>query len=789
MANSTGKRRGALWKALLWCALAVMLAGAACGAAFLLYGRANWGRFDAAKLSEYSQSTFIYDRNGKRAASVHSSENRTNIELETLPSHVTDAFLAAEDLRFYKHHGFDAIRIFGAIVNDIKTGDFSQGASTITQQLVKLTHLSAEKKLSRKLKEVYYSIQVEREYEKDEILEMYLNYVYFGNGAYGIEAAAQKYFGIGAAELSVAQAASLAAVLKSPSAYAPHIDMEANTSRRRMIIKTMYENEMISALDASLALETTLTLVDNADSLAAGRWFTDTATDEACALLGVSLQELMSGGYRIYTALDPEMQAVLEQTAANDALMPPDSADGQRAQCAMILMARDGAVRALVGGREYSTAYGLDRASDSRRQPGSVLKPLAVYAPAIETLGVTTVSLFNDEATDFGGYAPSNYGGYYYGRVSLRTACEKSLNIPAVTMMRDMGADAARGYLQRFGVSIDGSDRYLSLALGSMTYGTTPRELCGAYLAFINGGSRPEAYLIEHIEDSTGRTLWTRSARSTSVMTASTAAIVTDMLRTTAQNGTARRLAALGWDVGAKTGTVDYEGVGNRDAWCAALTPEHALVVWMGFDTTDPDTYLPSSVTGGANPTMAALAVLEAAFPGGEGSFSEPATVVRLGVDKKTLEEEGIAVLATPLTPAQYCLWEIFDLNNRPREVSEYWQTPSAPGDVRVGAERIGFPIVSFTSGGEHIRYRVFRAIYGRPETLEQIGAAEGIAQGETASVADVSAGWMILYEYTVVAEHTLAAEYGMEGAASLPSAPVTYRTTLFSFPNALRSG
>ncbi len=300
----------------------------------------SWRSFDPDKLVNLQQTSWLYDMNDAQVVSVHGAENRTKILINTLPKTVPQAFVAAEDQRFYSHSGIDIQRIFGALWADIRSGSLDQGASTITQQLIKLTHLSAEKTWSRKLQEAVLAFQLENNYSKDAILEMYLNVVYFGRGAYGIEAAAQSYFGIPAADLDVEQAACLAAILKAPSYYAPHLDAVANKERRDMILDNMAEQGYISAQDTSDYKAQPVSIIEaqeTADEFPHG-WFMDQAITEAEKILGISGEEFLSGGYRIYTTMDEAAQATAEEIYEDGDLFPRDARDGTSPESAMVVL-------------------------------------------------------------------------------------------------------------------------------------------------------------------------------------------------------------------------------------------------------------------------------------------------------------------------------------------------------------------------------------------------------------------------------------------------------------------
>ena len=469
----------------------------------------DWEKLDLEKLTQLKETSILYDANGGRAGSLYGSENRIYVPLENIPVHVQQAFIAAEDQRFYEHHGVDIVRLFGALWHDIRTMSLEQGASTITQQLIKLTHLSGEKTLSRKAQEALLALQLERQMGKDDILERYLNVVYFGRGAYGIEAAANSYFGKHASGLTLAEGALLAGVIKSPSNYAPHLEPENAVERRNLILEEMAQCGFITAEEAENAQKEALTLNLSEEDAQFG-WYLDAAATEAQEILGVTRDELLTGGYGIYTALDTQAQAAAEELFANGANFPDPAADGTPAQAALVAEdTANGEIIAIVGGRTYDVRLGLNRATQIKRQPGSAIKPVSAYAAAIEGYGYMPTSFVDDTPRVFsGGYQPGNAGGNYYGEVTLREALSRSLNVATVDLAEKIGVNALRTQLERFGITPAERDADLALALGSMTEGVSPARLCAAYCALANGGQRVEPHTVRKIVASDGEVLY-----------------------------------------------------------------------------------------------------------------------------------------------------------------------------------------------------------------------------------------------------------------------------------------
>jgi membrane peptidoglycan carboxypeptidase len=422
-----------------------------------LMGLEEWKEFDPSKIGEMQQTLLIYDAGGNETAALHGLENRVYVTIDRIPVYVRNAFLAVEDARFYEHKGVDLIRIAGAFIEDLKNGNLSQGASTISQQLVKLTCLTGVKTISRKLQEAVMAYELEQAYTKDQILEMYLNYIYFGNGAYGIEAAAKVYFGRTAETLSVSQAALLAGVIKSPTHYAPHLHLDKSIERRNLVLSLMAEQGFISPQQEAQAKAETVVLVPETEIKY--DFFTDMVLCEAEDILNMDTEELLASGYRIYTTLDRGLQSEVEALFEDSANFPADAADGEKCQAALVVLdSRTSEIRAIMGGRQYETRRGLNRVVDMKRQPGSTIKPVLVYAPAMEKLGYSPATLVLDEKGDFDGYVPKNFSDSYAGWVTLREALASSLNLPAVRTLQAVGVQTAKLYASRVGIPFEPED-------------------------------------------------------------------------------------------------------------------------------------------------------------------------------------------------------------------------------------------------------------------------------------------------------------------------------------------
>ena len=749
-----------------------------CAAFYVFFDVPDWQKLDISKLSALAQTSSMYDMNGELMSELRGSENRIIVSLDEIPLHTRQAFIAAEDLRFYDHRGIDVYRISGALRSNLKSGSLAEGASTITQQLAKLTHLSAEKTIRRKLEEINLAFQIEKVYNKDEILAMYLNTVYFGRGAYGIQAAAQAYFGVDAEDLTLNQSASLAAIIKAPSIYAPHISPSNNRSRRQYILSVMAENSFISQEEKQAALDESIWVLAQEAEKQLYSWYIDEALRESAELLGLSADEVIQGGFKIYTAYDARLQTIADEVYADSSFFPAAASDGTPIQSAMAVVdTNNGAVLAMIGGRDYTVRRGLNRATQMRRQPGSALKPLAVYGPALE-LGYTTASVLLDEKTSFGGYTPRNAGDRYYGLVTMRTAIRNSLNTTAVRLLEEIGLDASIQYLNKMGIPTRNSDRNLSLALGSMTYGVTPVELAAAYVPYANGGIYHQPYCVERIETVDGSNVYERKDSGKQVLSAQNAFLMTSLLQSVVSSGTGTRMLAANTPIAGKTGTVSMTG-GNRDIWMTAYTPEISVAVWMGYDQTDAKHKISNGITGGRNTASLAAAFFKKAYADREKpDFSQPDGLVWLTLDKRALTSRGSIMLASDKTPKEYRLSEVFAASNRPYAVSDIWQAPDAPSSFYVAHNASGYPELHFKASSD-ARYRIQRDSVGESVILTEMIASSG----QALSFLDSTAQAGILYTYRIIPIHEELLQQGvwLEGKQAVQLAQVQASGGFFS--------
>ena len=725
-----------------------------CGAVKTL-GMDRWVDFDVYRITGCDRTSIIYDGQSDVVTRLHGVQDRTWVSVSELQPSTVYAFISAEDARFFEHEGVDVIRIAGAIVADIKAGSYVQGASTISQQLIKLSHLTSEKTISRKAEEAALAYEMERQYSKEDILEMYLNYVYFGGGYYGIEAAAEGYFGVHASDLTLDQSAMLAGILKSPSGYAPHINYAASINRRNNILRLMRDYGYITDDEKKQAAAKRPTILHDKREEYSG-YYTDAVTKSAAALMGITVDELIRGGYSIYSAMDSDIQHYCEEMFKNGELFPAEDSEA----AIVVLEPSTGMVVAMVGGRSYTGGISFNRATDIRRQPGSVIKPVIAYAPAFEYLNYTAADMILDEETTFADYTPSNYGNKYYGWVTVREAVTKSLNVPAVKTLSAVGVYRAKDFAKRCGIEFDDKDDSLALALGGFTYGVSPLQIAGAYSCFASGGIYNTPTLIKKITDRNGLTVYEYRQDNRRVMSEANAYILTSMLKSVVTEGTGHRLNTLDIPIAGKTGTVGLAN-GNRDAWMAGYTPEYTAVVWQGYDS-DRLGLLPSSATGGTYPALMLYELFNHIYPDGRsGDFEKPESVKQYSIDAKTLKKQHKAVLANAMTPQSSRITEYFTEETAPEDVSGYWAVPGSAQNLLAVREEGGV-MVSFDCPDDFGMYTLWRSEAGKAEKpLMTWNGREGHIEYIDAAV---KPGKGYRYRVTVKHEELLIGDEPVEG-------------------------
>ncbi|MGC7877806.1 transglycosylase domain-containing protein [Desulforudis sp. 1031] len=644
-----------------------MIIGGGFAFGYTVYSLRDIPTFDPESLTP-SNATLIYDKNGEQITAI-GLEKRIPVKIQDVPAVVKKAFLAAEDNRFYQHHGIDLRAVVRAVVADLRHGNLTQGGSTITQQLAKNCFLSSEKKLKRKIQEVFLAIQIERHYTKDEIFEMYLNQIYFGEGAYGVEMASRTYFGKPVSALTLPEAALLAGLPQAPSAYSPYKNMDAATARRNTVLDLMVKYGYITATEAAAAKEKPIELSKSADQDRPEYpypYFIDYVTDQLVERYGDT--RVFKEGLRVYTTLDPAIQQAAEAAVAKPSNFPATEKDHkgvlQPQTAVVVLDPHTGYIKAIVGGREHKQIRGWNRATrPPGRQPGSSIKPVIAYGPGIELASMGPATVIDDYPIEYPGkpgYKPKNYDGQYRGMVTMRTAVALSINTVAVQVLDRVGAYRAAEFARKLGITSVNPDREgLSMALGASL--VTPLQMAGAYGAFANQGVYVEPTAITLVKDAHGNVLDQFQPRKERVMRATTAYLITDMLRTAVQSGTGKRAALGARPVAGKTGTTD-----DRDNnWFCGYTPELVCTVWMGYDNDNVSRprSLPPGSFGGTYTAQIWKDVMSQALKGTPiRDFQRPGNLVTASVDSKS------GLLPGPNTPPEHIVTDLFVRGTVPTE-------------------------------------------------------------------------------------------------------------------------
>lgn len=524
-----------------------------------------------------TQTSQIYDINEKLIDSFNSGQNRQVVQLSDISPNLVHAVLSVEDRNFYKHLGIDVRGLARAIVQDVKTLSMEQGASTITQQLARNLYLNQDRTWSRKIKEAFYALHLEMQLSKDEILEQYLNQIYFGHSTYGVQAAAQMFFGKDAKDLDLAESALMAGVPKGPKYYSPYLNMQNAKDRQKVILEAMAQQGFITKEEAEAAYKEPLTVKpQQKNTPSEAPYFQDYVKTTAIEKLGLSEQLYDAGGLKIYTTLDLRAQKIAEDVIAKT--IPKDS----ELQAALIAIdPRNGYIKAMVGGTNYKENQ-FNRVFASTRQPGSSFKPI-VYLTALAN-NFSPLTKYKSEPTVFTydngkqTYAPNNFGNLYeHDYIDLRRAIMKSDNIYAVHTILDIGADKVIDMARKVGITSP-LKPLPSLALG--TFPVSPFEMASAFGILANQGVRAEPLAITRIEDNFGRVLYEAKPQEEVVIAPAYTYVLTNLMQSVfEEGGTGFRVSDLmKRPVAAKTGTT------NTDAWMVGYTPELSAAVWIGYD-------------------------------------------------------------------------------------------------------------------------------------------------------------------------------------------------------------
>jgi penicillin-binding protein 1A len=565
----TRKRRSPVALMLYWGMIATVWAGVA-GAGVIAFQATKLPPIDALAVPKRPPNIAILDENGVLLAN-RGDTGGAAVRIADLPPYLPKAFIAIEDRRFFSHLGIDPYGILRAVSHNLSSGGNAQGGSTLTQQLAKNLFLTQERTVSRKIQEAILALWLEHKYSKNQILEMYLNRVYFGSGAYGVEAAAQKYFGHGARNVTLPEAAILAGLMKAPTRLAPNRNPDGAAERASQVIEAMRQDSFITDAMAALALAHPAKTVRDQNASAVN-YAADFVMDTLDNTIGAIDEDIV-----VATTLGGGLQALAEAALA-DALDRQGAAFGV-GQGALVALAPDGAIKALVGGRNYADSQ-FDRAASAKRQPGSAFKPF-VYLAALEA-GLNPDSVREDAPINVKGWQPENYAHEYFGPVTLTKALSLSLNTVAVRLGMEVGPKAIVKVAHRLGIVSDLSANP-SIALG--TSEVTPLEIATAYAPFANGGIGVQPQIISRVKTASGKLLYQRKGVSNGrVIDPNYLAMMNTMMKETLLTGTARKASLADWQAAGKTGTSQE----FRDAWFIGYTSHLVAGVWLGNDDNSP---------------------------------------------------------------------------------------------------------------------------------------------------------------------------------------------------------
>ena len=570
---------------------------------------------------------------------ILSQSNGTSITpSKNIPAHLKNAFISIEDKRFYQHNGIDVKGLLRATIKNASSLSYKEGASTITQQLIKNTHLSNEKNLSRKIKEIALALKLERKFNKDEILEKYLNTIYFGDGCYGITNASMHYFNTTPNNLNVNQSACLAALVKAPSYYSNIDNAEKLNTRKNIVLKKMKEQKLISNEEyqkyALINVEFNKQDKTNENSFI-------TLIKEYSKPI-IDKFPYSSNVFYVHTYLDNNLQKIIENNCKSNYKDFEKSAT---------IIDKNNQLKA------FYSSCGLQK-----RQVGSTIKPLLVYTPCIEENVVDSCTPILDEKTDFNGYSPNNYGGKYYGYVSVKESISKSLNTCSVKLLNSLGVKKAIKYAKNLNLPITENDSNLSLALGSTEKGISLIDICNAYSVYNNDGNIQPIKVIDKIVNENNNVIYKTNSTKRRIFSEDTIEISREMLEECVNNGTAKKLKEKEIEVIAKTGTVGNKK-GNSDAYCISLNTDYILGCWCGYTNNT----INNSLTGGNQPSAISNSIWKEVYKNQEAPhFPQVKAAVKIALDGISYANNKIEI-ANKNTPERYKYYALFKKNRVPK--------------------------------------------------------------------------------------------------------------------------
>lgn len=652
---------------------------------------------------------FVYDSNNNE---ISTTGQNSKVKLDEMPAYVKECFISIEDKDFYKHKGLNYKRIAKALLNNIKSRNIKEGASTISQQLIKNLMLTNEKTLERKYKEMVLTKKLEKEFSKDEILEAYLNSIYFGNNSYGIESASNNYFGKSAKDLTLTESATLAGIIKSPAKYSPISNKENAFSRRNLVLKQMLNDKKISQEEYEKSVSEPIYLYST-NLKNKNQQYYNASIQEVCEILNIDEKTVLKNGYTIFTYLNNQYQDILNNCIDNENYYHTNSSGNQPDSCGIILDSNTGGILGFSGKSNYDLF-------NMKRSPGSTIKPILVYAPALEKGTISPISQILDEQTDFNGYTPQNVGGKYYGYISVRKAVEKSLNIPAIKVLKNTDIEYCKNFAKSCGITLTDNDSNLAIALGATENGTKISELVGSYIPLANNGIYNKPTFIKKICDKNGKVLYEHKNQDKKVMSEETAYLMTDILKSSVKNGTSRALSNLDFEIAGKTGTVGVKGTNyNTDVYSVAYTPEIVAGVWLGNSTNQKEYNLEGCNNGGTYCSRMLNNIFEDIYKNKERtSFEKPDGIEELLIDSIELENNHIVKLASINVPEKNTIKSLFNKKYAPNIISDNFD------DIRkvvLKAKNNNGTITLSFNAKQNYMYEIYRVENNKSKKLQTI--------------------------------------------------------------------
>jgi len=664
--------------------------------------------FDKSKLTFNNSQISVYDNNNKI---INNNLSIKNISYNQIPTNLINAFICTEDKDFFKHKGINYKRILGAFIHNLKSGKIKEGASTISQQLIKNTHLTNEKTLKRKINEILLTQQLEKTLSKKEIFTSYLNAIYFGSGAFGINQASQRYFSANVEDLTLTQCATLAGIVKSPYSYSPISKPEQCLKRRNFILNQMYKDKKITQEELNNSKNEPLNLKINTSFLGDNNYYS-ASVNEACNILNTTEKDLMIKGYKIYTYADESLQKILDEEKNNLKEYT------NKTDCDMAVICIDnknGGITAFSGKSDFDVL-------NLKRQPGSILKPIISYVPGFEYNVVSPLLPIYDEKINLNGYSPKNYNNVYHGWISVKESLAKSLNIPSIKILDFIGINRAKNFASKLNINLSKDDNGYSIALGGLTNGLKIKDVTNAYQAFANEGKYVKSSFIKEIRTKNNKLIYRNNSTQNQVMKPSTAYLINDCLQESVKNGTCRKLNIGKQCIASKTGTVGCKNSkNNTDVWNISYTPKQTIGIWFG--STKNNEYLPQSLTGASGPTKMAQQIYKK-LKEDKTTFTMPETIKEVELDSIDYYKNNVVKLADNSSPERFKIKGLFAVDNIPKETTKTFTdlpklTVSA---IKTSDKEIK---ISFNTN-KHLQYELIREDNFNKSTLISINNKSG---------------------------------------------------------------